>query len=631
MIQSPIENSCVLLREKLDAKNYEKLMAIKNPHLHAFIADGIALCKPKSVFVATDAPADVKYIREMAIKNREETPLKIKGHTVHFDGIKDQGRDPENTKYLVPKGEKFGKNLAQCDRDQGITEVRGFLDGSMKDREMIVRFFCLGPVNSEFAISCVQMTDSFYVAHSEDILYRTGYEQFKRIGDTDDFFKVVHSSGRVDDKMISIDVDKRRIYQDYTTQTVYTVNCQYAGNTVGLKKLSLRMAIRKADREGWLAEHMFIMAVHGPKGRKSYFTGAFPSACGKTSTSMIKGEKIIGDDLAYLRIRDGKLYAANVECGIFGIIQDVNAEDDPAIWDVLMNPGEVIFSNVLVTDGTPYWLGDGREIPEKGYNYSGEWFKGKTNAKGALLDHSHKNARYTISINDLANRDEKADDPAGCLVSGIIYGGRDSDTWVPVVESFDWAHGVVTMGASLESETTAATIGQEGVRTFQPMSNIEFLSMPVGDYVNNHLKFPKGLKEVPKIFAVNYFQKDENGKYMTGMNDKNVWVKWMELRTHNEVGALKTPSGFIPKYKDLKPLFKSVLNKDYAEADYTKQFSIRTPQQIKKLDRIINTYETKVGDVPPVILQILKDQRERLVALQKAKGDVVPPSAFSDQ
>ena len=163
------------------------------------------------------------------------------------------------------------------------------------------------------------------------------------------------------------------------------------------------------------------------------------------------------------------------------------------------------------------------------------------------------------------------------------------------------------------------------------MSNIEFLSMPVGDYVNNHLKFVAGLKEVPKVFAVNYFQKDENGKYMTGMNDKNVWVKWMELRTHNEVGALKTPCGYIPKYKDLKPLFKSVLNKDYLEADYTKQFSIRTPQQIKKLDRIINTYETKVGDVPPVILQILKDQRERLVSLQKSKGDIVPPSEFSEK
>ena len=162
------------------------------------------------------------------------------------------------------------------------------------------------------------------------------------------------------------------------------------------------------------------------------------------------------------------------------------------------------------------------------------------------------------------------------------------------------------------------------------MSNIEFLSMPVGDYVNNHLKFPAGLKKVPKIFAVNYFQKDENGKYMTGMNDKNVWVKWMELRAHNEVGALRTPVGFIPKYVDLKPLFKTVLGKDYTEVEYTKQFSIRTVQQIAKVDRIIDAFENKLGESPAVILKTLREQRDRLVAFQKEKGDNVTPSALSE-
>jgi len=612
------------LQAKLDPESYEKLAQFQNPMLHQFVLDTIELCTPDSVFVCTDTDEDIDYCRQLAADLGEEKTLATDGHTIHYDGPKDQARDKENTKYLVPAGAEFGKNLNQRDKEGGVAEVRGFFKGSMKGRQALVRFLCLGPVGSEFSIACCQITDSAYVAHSESLLYRPGYENFKTIGDSTDFFRVLHSSGKVDERMCSVDVDKRRIYIDYEDQLVYSINTQYAGNTVGFKKLSLRLAIRKAAREGWLAEHMFLLGVNGPGGRLTYFSGAYPSMCGKTSTAMLKNEKIVGDDLAYLRERDGKVYAANVESGLFGIIQDVNPEDDPEIWNVITAPGEVIFSNVLVADRVPYWLGDGREPPEEGESYCVKWTKDLKDADGKPVPHAHKNARYTIRQSDLANCDPAFEAPAGVPLSGIIYGGRDSDTSVPCEQTFDWAHGVITKGASLESETTAATLGQEGVRAFQPMSNIDFLSMPIGEYVQMHLEFEKDVAEPPTIFAVNYFQRDETGKFLTGMHDKRVWIKWMERRLHGEVEVIEGPTGLIPKYEDLKQLFQEVLGDDYTEEQYVEQFMCRVQANLDKIERIKALY-AKDPATPQVLFDVLDAQRERLEKLKDEKGESVSP------
>lgn len=320
--------------------------------------------------------------------------------------------------------------------------------------------------------------------------------------------------------MTSKDYDKNRVYMDYTQNTVLSVNTQYAGNTVGLKKLSLRLALRKADREGWLAEHMFIMRANGPQGRKTYLCGAYPSACGKTSTAMVPGENIVGDYLAYFKVIDGEFRAANVENGIFGIITDVNANDDPVIWDVLNKPGEVIFGNVLVKDSKPYWIGMDQPIPSHGQNYCGDWKEGMQGPDGRATTPSHKNARYTVQMSELDNRDPDWDKPEGLPVGGVIYGGRDSDTNVPVREAYSWEHGVCTMGAMLESETTAATIGAEGVRKWNVMSNMDFLSMSVGQYLRNNLDFAQEIKR-PKVFGTNYFIK-KDGQYLNGKLDKSI-------------------------------------------------------------------------------------------------------------
>ena len=614
-----------ILESKLDAGNLEKLMAVGNSYMHAFVADAIELCDPDSVLVCTDSEEDISAMRAMALDGGGEDKLAIEGHTYHFDGYHDQARDPARTKYLVPPSMNLGASLPQIPKAEGVADVRGILDGCMKGKTMLVAFFCLGPVNSEFSIACVQITDSPYVVHSEAILYRGGYEHLKKLGDSENFFKYIHTEGRTENQ-VSIDVDKRRIYMDLEDNQVYSTNTQYAGNTVGLKKLSLRLAIQKAAQEGWLAEHMFVMGVHGPNERVSYFTGAFPSACGKTSTSMISGQTIIGDDIAYLRKKEGKIMVANVEQGIFGIIRDVNPTEDPEIYKSLTIPGEVIFGNVLITDeGRPMWLGMGEELNVEGTNHSGKWAPGKKDDEGNEIPASHRNARYTVSISALDNRDRLADDPNGVPLSGVLYGGRDSDTCVPVEEAFDWAEGIILKGASIESETTAATLGQEGIRKFDLMSNLAFVSIPIGQYIQNNLDFVDGLDKAPSIFSVNYFLKGEDGKYLNTALDKKVWLLWAELRVNGDVDAIETPGGYIPLYEDLAKLFKENLDHDYTQAEYVEQFTIRVPKLLAKVDRIEAIYKEKVADAPAIMYEVFDRQRKRLQDAKDKHGDNISP------
>ncbi len=614
-----------ILKEKLDKEHYKRLVVLDNPRLNAFVADAIELCEPDSVWVSTDSAEDVEYSRQMAIKTGEERMLKIQGHTIHFDGMEDQGRDREVTKYLVPKGDTLSGALKQIERQEGLAEVRGLLKGVMRGRIMSVRFMALGPNNSDFSIPCVECTDSFYVSHTLNLLYRLGYEEFKRLGPKAKFFATLHSCGKMDSRMVSCEPDKKRIYIDHTTDMVYCVNTQYGGNTVGLKKLALRLTIRKADKEGWLAEHMFLMGVRGKNGRKTYFAGAFPSACGKTSTAMLPGEKILGDDIAYFRAVNGRCMAANAEAGIFGIIQNVNEKDDPVIWDVLNRPGEVIFSNVLVKDGRPYWLGMGLEPPNDGENFSGDWYKGKKDAKGAEILCANKNARYAVALKDLKNCDPELDNPLGVELAGVMYGGRDAYAYVPCQQGFSWEHGIIAYGASLETETTFAIIGKEGVPEINLMSIQDFVAIPLGKYVRNNLEFGKKMRNPPLVFGVNYFLRDKEGRFVNGVRDKHVWVKWMELRVHGEANAVRTPTGFIPSFEDLQRLFRQVLEKEYSRDDYVRQFTIRVGENIAKLERVEQFYRQNVADAPDELLGVLAEQRNRLLDAQHRFGSYISP------
>jgi len=619
----------------IDQENLDKLYALNNEHVLKIVNEFVSYCKPSKVTVITDSQEDIDYVRQKSIEVGEEAKLSIDGHTIHYDAFStmsyhDQARDKTNTRVLVPKGEYASPWINTIDRDEGLKEILEIMDGCMRGNECIVRFFCLGPTNSKFSILALQLTDSLYVCHSEDILYRKAYEEFKKLNGSNNFFYFIHSAGELTGHPpVSKNLNNRRIYVDLQENCVLSVNNQYAGNSLGLKKLALRLAINQSNNEDWLAEHYFVLGVH-PKGknRMSYFCGAYPSACGKTSTAMLPGQTVLGDDIAYLRPwDDGYAHVVNIEQGLFGIIKDVNLEDDPFIWDAITTPRETIFSNVLIKEGTPYWIGDGREVPEKGANFSGEWNNGKKDKEGREIPHAHPNARYTVRIEELKNADENLHNPNGVPVHGIFYGGRDSDTMPPILESLNWEHGVF-MGASIESETTSATLGAVGVRKQQPMANLDFIVVPLGKYLENHRKFGNSLERCPKVFATNYFLKNQDGKYLNGMLDKLCWVIWAEGRYHRDFEAIETPVGYIPKYEDLKELFNEYLEKDYTKGEYMEQFKIRVIKLLKKLERIETMYK-KEDNVPDFFWTILYDEREKLLNLkEKYKKEEISPDEF---
>jgi phosphoenolpyruvate carboxykinase (GTP) len=617
----------------LSENDYQKIIKLNNPLINQFIMTSLQICNPEHVFVSTDSQEDLMYTREAALRFHEEQKLAMEGHTIHFDGYYDQARDKEHTKFLLPPGVSLGPELNTMGREEGLQEISEIMKDIMRGHELFIKFYCLGPTHSPFSIPCIQLTDSAYVAHSQDLLYRQGYQEFLRQGRNARFFKFVHSQGLLEEAglglLVSQNKEKRRIYIDLSDEIIYSMNTQYGGNTLGLKKLAMRLAIHRCAQEGWLVEHMLLMGVRGPGGRISYFTGAFPSMCGKTSTAMMMGETILGDDIAYLRIIDGTIRAVNVESGVFGIIEGINETNDPIQWEALTHPAEIIFSNVLITsENEVYWSGKPGVQPKTGVNFSGDWFEGKVDNSGMVIPPSHKNARFTFRLKILPNVDVHLHNPLGVQVHGMIYGGRDSDTSVPVEESFDWTHGIITKGACLESETTAATLGTEGIRVFNPMSNIDFLSIPIGKYIQNNLDFGAKLPAYPRIFSVNYFLKDKNGVWLNEKNDKGIWLKWMERRVNNEVDALCTPTGKIPLYDDLQNLFESVLQKQYKKQDYIMQFTTRVAKNLAKIQRMEYIFRTRIPDAPVVVFTILKDQQKRLLNAQHTYGDYISPEEF---
>ncbi len=614
-----------ILESRLDGGSLKKLLALGNANLNQLIADAILRFQPASVFVSTGSAEDLYYVRVQAIRRGEEKLLNLPGHTIHNDGYEDQGRDPKNTRFLVSGNISLGPGLNSMERQEGIREINEVMNGIMAGKEMVVSFYSLGPLGTEFAIPCVQITDSYYVTHSEDILYRQGYKLFKGKTAKEEFFAFFHSAGALKNG-VSCDVDLRKIFVDLKKNFVYSANTQYAGNTVAAKKLAHRLAIIKAAREDWLSEHFLITGVPSYEGDKTtYIAGAFPSWCGKTSTSMLFN--VVGDDLAHVRKKNGKAYAANVEKGMFGVIKDVNPRDDPYIHNILVNPGEIIFSNLLDVDGRPYWQGMGQvDVPLKGHNHCGVWWKGKKEDNGKLIPVSHDNARFCVSIEGLKNYDAKQ----VVNLEGIIYGGRSSKRPVPVSELYGWVHGVF-YGASIESEPTVATVGGSRFKlVINPMANKAFLSIPIGKYLENYVRFGRDLKHPPKIFYVNYFLRDESGNFTNTKMDKKVWVRWMERRITGKVDAYATPTGFIPKYEDLARLFKKELDTNYPKEDYEFQFTSSMPQLLDKLDIADKFFRGEASAVPKEIFEVIDSQRKLLIEAQDHYGEEISPFRFED-
>jgi phosphoenolpyruvate carboxykinase (GTP) len=379
---------------------------------------------------------------------------------------------------------------------------------------------------------------------------------------------------------------------------------------------------------------MFITLMKDPQGRLTGIAGAAPSGCGKTTTAMA-GDEFVGDDLAQMWIAaDGSVRSINPECGIFGIVEDVNREGDPILMGCLREPGtEVIWSNVLIDEkGVPHWTGNGEEQPTKGRNFQGPWEKGMKDAKGKEIPISHPNARCTLASTALSNYSSLAEDPAGVDTRVITYSGRDSNTMPPVWAARNSDEGVV-IGACIVSAATATEVGASGVKR-APWANAPFIPGALGDYMDAQFKFFGSNKidddKRPVMAGLNYFLTHEarggNSKKLLGeKRDVKVWLAWLERRAHKAVPAIATPIGYIPKYDDLKALFQKRIDKVYPRDLYDKQFSLYIDNIVNRIDLQLEAYG-KEKDLPAKLFDILKKQRQGLIALKKKYGAIVTPA-----
>lgn len=629
------EDAKEVFKEKLDNANQKKLDLIKSEEALIKVANAIVMCRPDNVFVNTGSADDIQWIREYSLSKGEEKKLAKEGHTIHFDLPQDQARLVNQTFYIINEGEKMSSLAKSVLRGDAIEYVKEFLPGIMTGKTLMVGFYSRGPVGAEAAIPAIEISSSGYVLHSAELLYRNCYADFDaEVARTGLFFTNVHSEGNNTPE----DVPNARIFMDRSWMTTFSTFCTYAGNTLLLKKGNHRFSVDYATYyklEEQLSEHMFITGMTGPNGRKTFFAGAAPSGCGKTTTAMV-GTDFIGDDLAQFWIdKGGVLRAINPEKGIFGIVEDVNREGDPYLMDCLRGDGtEVIWSNVLVKDGVPYWVGNGEDAPAEGVNFQGEWFKGKTDDAGKPVPMSHKNSRCTLLASAIANHaTELSEDPDGVPVKVITYSGRDADTMPPVWVAKSANEGVV-IGASIVSKATATEVGATGVNR-QPWANAPFIPGALADYMNAQILFFNSKKfsdsTRPVMAGLNYFLTHENrggtgGKLLGEKKDVKVWLGWLELYANGDVEAISTPIGNLPKYDDLTKLFAKI-NKEYPKSLYDMQFALYIDRIIARIDLQREAYSKEQG-VPQTLFDVYEKQKNELLQLKEAHGAIILPDVL---
>ena len=632
------EAAIKLFKDKLDKENLSRIQKIKHSEVVLKIANAAAMCEPEAVFINTGSEADKQYIREMALKKGEEAKLPMDKHTIHYDLKDEQGRIIDRTFYITNQGEDVSSLANKMDRTKALMDIRDKMTGIMHGKIMIVGFYVRGPVGAPASNPALEITSSTYVCHSAEILYRNAYSDFdKEVDRLGHFYTNIHSEGLNRPE----DLPNARVFMDRSYQTTYSFNCTYAGNTLLLKKGNHRFCVDKAvyeNRGNELSEHMFITGIDGTGGRITWITGAAPSGCGKTTTAMA-GNHYVGDDLAQMWIaEDGSIRSINPECGIFGIVEDVNWEGDPYLMKLLREPGtEVIWSNVLIDEnGIPHWTGNGEDPPLKGNNFQGPWKQGMTDENGKEIPISHPNSRCTLTSSALPNFSAMSEDPNGVETRVITYSGRDSDTMPPVWASNNSDHGVA-IGACIVSAATATEVGATGVKR-APWANAPFIPGALADYMDAQFKFFGNEKiaedKKPVMAGLNYFLTDEardgtSKKLIGEKRDVKVWLSWLERHAHNEVDVIKTPIGNLPKFDDLKDLFQSLINKEYTKELYIKQFSLYVNNIVARIDLQIEAYG-KEPDIPVRLFEVLKEQKEGLVALRDKYGPIVTPSQLEE-
>ena len=529
----------------------------ENKALLSWIDEMAALTTPDKIVWVTEGEKQIEALKEEAVATGLMERLneeKLPGCLLHRTKPNDVARVEARTFICTTKKEMAGPTNNWVEKDEMYARLRPLARGGMKGRTMYVVPYIMGQVGSPFAKVGVELTDSIYVVLNMNIMTRMGQVALDQLGSSEDFVKGLHCS-------LDVDEENRYIVQFPEDNTIWSLNSNYGGNVLqGKKCFALRIASWQGWQEGWMAEHMLILGIENPKGEIKYITAAFPSACGKTNLAMLippefyrkQGYKVwcVGDDIAWLRIgKDGRLWAVNPENGFFGVAPGTNEKSNPNA--LAATKRDTIFTNVAhnLDDNTVWWEGLDGNPPENAVDWKGNpWHASTATEKAA-----HPNSRFTAPAKNCPCVSPKFDDPEGVPISAMIFGGRRAKTAPLVYQSRSWQHGVF-VGSTMASETTAAAAGAVGVVRRDPMAMLPFCGYHMGDYFAHWLEMGEKLGDkAPKIFNVNWFRTDDNGKFIwPGYGDNMRVLMWILGRCDGTAEAVETPIGFEPRPCDIE-------------------------------------------------------------------------------